>query len=182
MKPRSATLYSSAEALQKVFGFDEADLAANQRGEISERQRAWLLRRLDLGAIVVPVVIVCLWAATFAFFRQTGPLPQMAVTFIALFLLMPTLILVIWLVSDTWKIRRDLAEGRVLVAEGAARRELRQPQRRGPAYRPQGYIILGERDAFPVSDAAYEAFADGVYYRLYYLPHFYRLLSAEVCD
>lgn len=84
--------------------------------------------------------------------------------------------LVLILLGVFWREhRRDLESGRVEVVEGRGTREYSETSDGPPTY---SYVVAGIR--FDVSDKAYEAFVDGLYYRAYFLPYSGRLVNLEV--
>lgn len=177
---REHPLDSHAVALRAGLNFDDEDLRANHEGLLSERQRQRFMRRQRMQCVVVPVTIICIWGLVFAFFSQEPPLHRLDFPF--LLPLIPTVILLAWLMFDWLRLKGDLASGSVAVVEGIARRGVLRPMGSasvGLISHPRRYVSFGDTRAFWVGLGIYMAFSDEAIYRVYYASRFRRILSAE---
>jgi hypothetical protein len=160
--------------LMDALDFDAADLAANQAGQLSPRQRATLTnqRRLQSWLLTLGLALTLIAFVLVIRVRLGGALVLWVGAAITLWALGfgPAQTLVRWLGYD-----RDLKQGVVRAAEG--RITLRaQPGRR----RLYTLALGGQMWAFgPLQKRLFLAFRDGDSYRLYYAAGSRSILSAE---
>jgi hypothetical protein len=167
--------------LQKALGFNEQDLVANQEGLLSKRQRKALWLQQRLLTIIVPLFFIGVWGI--AWIILTPPRP-IGTTLIVLFFLFELTVLLVRAAVESRRIAKDLASGRVLSADGFAHIIIRQPTwiDRLTLNSWTHYLSFTPAHLFPLTKDLYEAFSDGILYRVYCLPHVHALLSAEVRD
>lgn len=164
-KTAQPVLEPRARAL-RGFGLTEADIAANEGGRLSGRQR----RRLFIRAFVYAAgAVLCVGVVFFSVATASGFDGRLVVV-----LLFAVLYAGIgaWASGDLW---RDAVGGRVVQIEGVPRKELeREPSRDGTWEFP--YLRLhGEHK---LSWNAFRAVDAGRRYRLYVVPHSGRCVAA----
>jgi hypothetical protein len=159
--------------LMKALAFDADDLAANQAGELSPRQRHRLttLRRLQSWLLTFGLALTGMAVAMVLRVRLSGPLVIWVGAAVGIWALGfgPAQTLFRWLGYD-----RDLKQGRVRAAQGT----ITVGSRRGRL--PYVLKIAGQVwELGPRQRPIALAFQDGETYTLYYAPGSRTILSGE---
>ncbi len=147
--------------------FTDEDLAANRRGELTERQRD-LLRRRRWNARILPIAVcaVLLLALLRGLDGQTRGYPIIVLIFLAIIAVIVVFSLRIWN-----QVARNLT-GRVETLVGDVKPEVVS------GGRTMTYTVRVDGKVFAVSRKVYNAFQVGRY-GVYYAPRSMTLLSVE---
>jgi hypothetical protein len=160
-------------SLAEVLRFSPDDLNANRAGLLADGQRDRLLRQWTVTRVpfIIALIVIGLLATVFLFFGGESDSPVLNVIGVGLTLVNAA---IVGLAANTWlRTRRDVRDGRVQTLEGELRHTIRINRR----VRVYMLDIAGERLAVP--RPVFNAFEEGVRYRLYRAPFTGLLLSAE---
>lgn len=167
------------DALANANGFLPDALDANRSGRLSERQAGGLARAEKSRTRWRFIICFGLIAVAAAFWYYGDYYPSLLATGAGLALYVQAL-----RQPSRSALDKDLADGRVLIVEGGARKAHRRTfSFLASAAGGDGtadsyyYDIAGQR--FAVSETAYHALVDGVPYRFYYLPRSTTLVNIE---
>ena len=171
---------SALPTLMQTFHFNLDDLAQNQAGRLSIRQRFRLLLNMAFyGAIFVVVSFI---AGLFVVGRQLNWFPTEAtgaelplLTQLWQFVCLGSLILFAfaWPLWNMGTRLIDFGLGQVHVVSGPIRYDVRSSGRSSTSY----YIVQGKE--FQVSPSAYYSFIEGLNYHVYYTPRAKEITSLE---
>lgn len=161
-------------ALSRVLNFDEDDLTANQRGQLSEAQRARLRSQMvfwgsggGLMFLIMAVALIGLLNVQIDLLSLIG--------MVVVGLLMLVFGAGTWFeVSERWA---DLRKGVVLSATGAA-----EPYIRSRIHGSEYYSLKIGALEFRISSPAYYTFYPGNRYQVFYTPAAKFILSAILLD
>jgi len=171
--PSPAQVQSTVnEILSTANGFSFEDLTANHNGEVTSAQRLKPLSKAGSGILFA--LMAFLFMIPFFFGAQSSRMPTESPGFLIfigialVFLVVGGFIVVNALV--------DVLFPTLQQAQGVGRKEIRVT---GGRHRTTHYyyVIGGQR--FEIRKGAYDAFIEGLQYRVYYLPRTKILLSIE---
>ena len=171
---------SALPTLMQTFRFNLDDLALNQTGYISIRQRFRLLLRM--GSYLAFLLVVSLLAGLYAAARLLDWIPPEPPEITQSLLAQAWQILCLGSIAlfafgwPLWNITTrllDFLRGRIQVVTGPIRYEVRSSGRSSTCY----YIIQGKE--FQVSPQAYYSFIEGLTYHIYYTPLAKEIVSIE---
>lgn len=169
-----------AQLLSKALHFFERDLAANQRGVMSDyqlgrlRSRVWTAAALTIPFIILGAVVAVMQYQSMSRF---GAQPS------AIFGTTALVLVVIWGIAGglfwlfTGGVLRDLREQRV--AQVSGRVSLDMSRYTFLTRLPQTYSIMIEGKRFEITREALLTFKNGDPYTIYYAPHSKTVLSAD---
>ncbi len=171
---------SLADVLANANGFLPEALEANRTGRLSAQQRHTLAQREKRSQRLAPVISIGMIASSPAFWYFG--LLQASLVFGVLGIISFVQLLRAPIQSAMDK---DLAEGRVLIVEGAARKSnggkfswMGLVAGSDNPYNENYYYAVGQ-ERFPVAEKAYHALVDGMPCRLYYLPRSKAVINIE---
>lgn len=174
---------SALPTLMQTFHFNLNDLAQNQVGRLSIRQRLRLL--LAMASYGLILLVVCFLAGLFVVARllnwfpteTTGAdLPLLTQIWQVVCLGSIALFAFAW---PLWNIATRLIDfvlGQVQVVSGPIRYDVRSSGRSSTCY----YIVRGKE--FQVNPSAYYSFIEGLPYHVYYTPRSKEIASLEPAD
>lgn len=175
----------------RQLGFSLEDLAANRSGSLTERQRDEIANRqtiyvrngrfmllvmwLGFATVIVGFQLVPLLLGSKSLDSFNAELPYIGLSLLILSGLMG--VALVWSIIGA----RNLMSGTIRVAEGQAKVRIRTLPGRYKHY-PRCEVKLGGRTFLLVDRNQFDAFVDGVGYRVFYIPFapLHVILSAEV--
>src|SRR5258706_7332238 len=155
-----------------MTSFPSEGLAENQRGDLSDAQRAGFAQlvrarrrgRASMALVFAAIgVIVALYASPRASRALRASVPAIA------------LAIAVVLVAGPDAVARDLRAGRVQCTEGAAGK-----RRVGNGRARSSYFLQVNDRRFETSRAKYEAAPDAGYVRMYFLPRSRKIVNLEL--
>lgn len=166
-----------ASSLEEVLRFTPQDLSANQQGQLSERQRAYLRtdRRKNaiLGAALLILFILAATAFLYIGSQQANRILQGLGVVLALCNMGVSWFFGLSVIRMTY----DLSTNRADILDGQAQHVVRQFGRA-----QAGSVRIGDTVEIPTDVEGFKVFKPRATYRLYRTSHSQRLLSAELLD
>jgi hypothetical protein len=171
---RRHPLYEQDRLLNGTLGFTDEDLAANQDGYISDKQRLRLKRERRKWKFFI---VVTLLAYPFGWMLIVFPETYRPATAgIGVWFGASVTIFICWLFMRDFD--QDLAEGKTQVIRGAIKLGQQLFTIGGQGQQSHYYLRI-ENMNWTMRKSPFLAFADGDSYAIYYAPHSKTLLSAE---
>lgn len=159
--------------LPEALGFTETELAANRAGHLTDTQKERLSKmwRRTLNILIAVVIGVGLIATIFLYLAQENNSLILYVIGIGLTVLNAVIMGIG--ASSYLRVSRDIRNGRAAVLEGTLRHTIRL------SGRTRTYILDIGSERIVVPRATFNAFEEGIGYRLYRAPATRMLLTAE---
>lgn len=157
------------DLLMAALNFTEADLEANQAGELSARQIAALEKRRGLMfmGVFVSMVVMALF-----FLIASVMQPSDDATVFYFFTVFPALF-TLYLAYNVYRYGKDIHDRRSAVVEGRVELDISGGQNSA------NFAIKLENKKFRLNKRQFLTFKSGDPYRVYYAPKSRRILSAE---
>ncbi len=156
--------------LMQILDFTEADLAANQAGHLSPRQRKRLYRRVlfnDIGSFVFGLILSWLVGIVLYFILPSGTVGLLIVILLALAIITALFggVVIVYLI----RLKRDIDENRALLLAGPIQLTAQR----------YSYWVECQQQQLWASRRIFAGFRDGEAYHIYYLPQSKLILSAS---
>ncbi len=157
------------DLLMAALNFTEADLEANQAGELSARQIAALEKRRGLMfmGVFVSMVVMAL------FFLIASVMQPSYDAFVFYFFAVFPALLALYLAYNVYRSSSDTRERRSAVVEGRVQLDVSGGQNSA------NFVLKLENKKFGLNKRQFLTFKSGDPYRVYYAPKSRRILSAE---